>query len=345
MKRVKPQAGGVFLPRLPVRGGERFFLAQTVLDYDDGSCSPSGCLACPDEPCISFSTDEVARPARVESPYSPDTAVCPTAAITRGVDGVAEVSPETCIACGLCVVRCPVGAISIDLDAGSAQVERPDVAVYERAEVDGPEFLARRDALGAMLAHEARPFSDASAVVRQVELATPMLDGQSGQRALRLLARNSFLLDGAAARLKNPGDNNAWCELAIDDGGRLLVVEVEPSGDVLDAMRRALSGCAIVISRYEVDREELAGGLVLHRLPNERVDYYRVVQDVRSRLGIVTFTVPLALLLLAVRAGGIGLAGRMDDLCTFDDGRSLAVIEGLFGSVDDPVGAGLAPTK
>lgn len=347
MKRVKPQsgAGGVFLPSEDVAGGLRLFGARTLLDFQGGSTSPSGCLACPDAPCVNFSADEVAKPARAESPHSPDTAVCPTGAISCGVEGIAAISDEACIACGLCVARCPVGAISVDLHSGSARVERPDPNVYVRAEVPLAEFGNLRNALSAVTRDEAHPFPNASQVSRQVALAAPALDGQSGQRVLRLLSRNAFLLDGAAARLKNPGDNNAWCELAVDDGDRLLIAEVEPSGDVLDAMRRALAGCAIVISRYEIERENLAAGLVLHRLPNERVDYYRVVQDVRSRFGIDTFTIPLALLLLAIRSNGIGLAQDLDDLCTFDDDRSLERIQALFGHIDDPVRAGLAPPK
>jgi ferredoxin len=251
---------------------------------------------------------------------------------------------EECISCGLCVSRCHVGAVSLDLRSGTAVVTRPDGAAYERVTVEPDEFVASRDAIAAVVTPEVPPFDDASAVIRQIELASPILSGQSGQRLLRLLARNAFVLAGSAARLKNPGDNNAWCELTVDDGDRLLVVEVEPGGDLLDAMRRALAGCAIAIARQGVDKAAIAGGLVIPRLPNERVDYYQVVQDVRSRLDVETFTIPLALLLLDIRSGGIALRGRLGALCTMGEGR-MATIKAVFGEIDDPATAGLLPAK
>ena len=169
--------------------------------------------------------------------------------------------------------------------------------------------------------------------------------GSTAQRALRLLARNAFLIDSVAARLKIPGDHNAWAELAVDDQANLFVIEIEPGVDVLDALRRVLAGSAIVISRYGVLKSDLNQAIVLVRLPNERVDLYRVIEDVENRLGIQTFMVPLALLLLNIRAGGLGLAGLVEELCHLKDGSLLKNVERRFGKIRAGAQAGLSIGK
>jgi ferredoxin len=345
MKRIKPrESTEVYLPRQIVASGSRSLTTATALLLNDTSETISGCLACPDEPCRRFSSAELSRHARVETPYAPDDAVCPTDALTRVDGGLMTVDESGCIGCGLCVVRCPVGAIWINADARSAVDEAPGGA-YDQHGIDEAEFLTARSGLSAALTPEEPPFVDASLVVHQVTWAEAALSGQQGQRALRRLVRNSFLLDGSASRLKNAGDNNAFSELAVDDGRHLVVIEIEPGGDLLDALRRAVAGCAVAISRYGVDPDELVEAIVMNRLPNERVDYYEVVQNVRSRLGLLTYTVPLAVLLLAIRGAGIGLTEQLDELCWFDDESSLAKIERRFGEISDAVAAGLATVK
>lgn len=316
----------------------------TIVSDSQESPFKSGCLGCPDEPCVRFTSAEMTRSARIESPYAPDPSVCPTEAIARGADGLARVRPDVCMGCGLCVVRCPVGAIWIDEAEMTARVELPAESAYEGVDLSQEEFAAAREEISDALTLDLPPFDHPSVVISQVEKATPFIEGADGQRVLRILARNAFLLGRAAARLKIVGDNNAACELVVDGGGLLLVVEVEPSGDVLDAMRRAIAGCAIVIARFGVDLHDVAAALLLHRLPNERVDYYRVKADVHSRLGVESYTIPLAVILLAIRAGGADLANRLDEFGT-GDASAVHAVTMQFGPIDDPARAGLSPPK
>jgi len=192
---------------------------------------------------------------------------------------------------------------------------------------------------------EIAPFDDASGVRAQVRRAAPMVEGTTGQRVLRLLVRNTFLLSGAAARLKNVGDNNAAVELLVDGGGDLLVVEVEPSTDVPDAVRRAVAGSAIAIARLGADRSEVSAAVVVPRLPNERVEFYRIAQNIYDRLGLVVYGVPLALLLLAIRAGGGKLGSTLGHFCYVNGSVDVAEVGRTFGHPGDPAPLGLLPPK
>jgi hypothetical protein len=291
--------------------------------------------------------DEIPRPARVDTPYNPDVAVCPTGAIKRDSNGEARVDAAACFGCGMCVVRCPVGAVSLDPQTGKARVAERDPGIYEIVPPGDGTFQAERGLIAATVIGESPRFADAERVTLQLRLLERVLAGVDAQRAIGLLARNTFLLGGIAARMKNAGDNNAWSELAVDDGNFLMVTELEPGGDVLDALRRGVSGCAVVVSRYGVDLRSVGVCVVLARLPNERVDYYRAARDFRESLGVPVLTLPAAVLLLGVRAGGSGLSTFVRECCSVDDKHNLIVsaVQDTFGDITDPVAAGLLPTK
>lgn len=345
MRRVAPLLDDVVIPRSPIElGAERTLFASTTLTATGSSQFASACLGCPDQPCARFTEVELARETSVESPYTPDPAVCPTYAISRGVGGTMMVDADNCLGCGLCVVRCPVGAVYLDPYSAAAHVERPSDDHYERVTMTLDEFDALRIALAEGMAAETVPFADAGRLSRQMLRAAPMVEGAAGQRVLRLLTRNTFLLSGAA-RLKNVGDNNAAAELLVDAGDDLLVVEVEPSTDVPDAVRRVLAGCAIVIARLGANRDGVAAAVVVPRLPNVRVEYYRVAQNVYDRLGIAVYGVPLALLLLGIRAGGGDLARMLRHFCYTDGSVDTDAVVDIFGDVGDPAVVGLAPPK
>ena len=346
MRRVAPVERGVMMPRSVAETGEtRSLWLRTTLTTNADQRFASACLGCPDQRCARFTDAELGRETRVASPFAPDPAVCPTNALTRGGDGVMAVSADSCMGCGLCVVRCPVGAIHLEVGSAVARVERPAAAHYERRFVTPDEFVSDRTALASMIPSEAAPFHDASEVRSQVRRATPMVEGAMGQRALRMLTRNTFLLGGSAARLRNVGDNNAPAELLVDAGGDLLVVEVEPSTDVPDAVRRAVAGSAIAVARLGADRSEVSAVVVVPRLPNMRVEYYRVAQDVHDRLGLAVYGLPLALLLLAVRAGGGDLGNALGHFCYVDGSVDLAAVRERFGHPGDPAPIGLTPPK
>jgi hypothetical protein len=145
--------------------------------------------------------------------------------------------------------------------------------------------------------------------------------------------------------LKNVGDNNAAVELLVDAGNDLLVIEIEPTTDIPDAVRRAIAGCAVVISRFGVDQTAVSAAVVLPRLPNERVEYYRVVRDVYERLGIVVHGIPVALLLLSIRTVGGDLDRKLKQFGDTHGPVQPALIAEAFGYTGGKASVGLEPAK
>lgn len=334
-----------WLPKFdPQRGGRRGLFIGAEFESEVGPVV-SSCLACLDTPCRRFSDSEVEAAVMVDTPVALDTSVCPAEAINLlGSSGVPVIDGELCLGCGLCITRCPVGAIHLDASDGVAVVASPDPTYYEVASKTPDEFVDERARLASLLQIESAPFADAGLVTTQIgRLEQRLLPGEE-ERAFRLLARNVFLSLGYAARLSNRGDNAAFAELVVGDQDALLLLEVEPHSDTLDAFRRAIAGAAIAISRYGVDRTDIGVAVVMTRLPNSRVDYYELVKDAATRIGIGVRALPLALLLLGLRSADARLwefllTGPVADI----DHKTLeADVTQFWGAVE---GAGLVPAK
>jgi NAD-dependent dihydropyrimidine dehydrogenase PreA subunit len=282
-----------------------------------GSFVESGCLRCPDTPCVNLGISDISRQTRVESVANLEQRVCPTDSLRVDDEGVIMVD-DTCMSCGLCVARCPVHAIHLDTNIERAVVSRSTVG-YTSFLGTSEEFYEVRDQLS-------RSFESAESDKRLVEALTSIMEKvyslaqlPNGMRAVQLLVRNAFLLNEIAARLKNPGDNNNWTELALDDGINLFPVEIEIALDGLDSARRIISDVAIVCSRYGVSIEEVIPIVIMFQLPNIRTDYYGVVANIYERVGLRIFTVPLALVIWSIFDRNIDLIESIKSFCYVDE--------------------------
>ncbi len=126
----------------------------------------------------------------------------------------------------------------------------------------------------------------------------------------------------------------------------VTLIEVESGSDTLDALRRLLSAVAHVIAADGVSIDDIDPVIVLRRLPNRRVDYYRLVDDVWRYLGMTVQTMPLAGVLLAIRAVGAQPSGAPPDGWLVREGQESLVTKvstefGLFPLPD----LGLEPEK
>lgn len=71
-----------------------------VVSLEKGIDMPVTCLNCHDAPCVN---------------------ICPTGAMNRDFsDAMVTVNPDLCIGCGMCVDACPIGAVYLDQEEGTA---------------------------------------------------------------------------------------------------------------------------------------------------------------------------------------------------------------------------------
>lgn len=347
MKRFKKLDHDAFLPvKLSVTHAKANSI-QPAIFFGSGFEIESGCLRCPDAPCTSWDLETVSRTIRIESIANLDLKVCPTDSLEFHGDGFPNVL-DTCIGCGLCITRCPVRAIHFDPLTTRAQVSNTPNS-YTKFVGSFEEFEEFRKHLSGL-------FEVSSMNESQLEILQSVIQkiGALGQsfgdlKSLQILVRNAFLASGFAARLKNPGDNNNWTELAVDSTNQLFAFELEVGTDGLDSVRRVMSNLAIVCSRYGVALGDVVPVVIMSQLPNLRSDYYSVVLDAKMRLGVKILTVPIALIILSILDRDFDLLGSIQSHCYVDVANvsscSISQLLGLGENTALAAFLGLIPRK
>ena len=110
-----------------------------------------------------------------------------------------------------------------------------------------------------------------------------------------------LLLHGLGADVYFPrkGDNSERFDALVNFKEYKAVVEIEiPSTEILDAPRNLLDDYAVLKCRKKEKETEIVPLVLCWDLPNKRTDYWNVVTDVKSILGIKIKTISILALAL-----------------------------------------------
>ena len=257
------------------------------IQFADGRVRTATCLGCHDAPCMEMNQSELSIGGPLQSfPGDPSRDVCPTDAITWDDAGeVPTIEPDHCVGCGLCAVRCPYGAITMDSDGlAVVQGNDPDGICDTGNTPTGPHVTIVRT--GTLGVHTA-PF-----LSRMPEIIAALSDTQ-----VTLLARNMLVAAGVSASMGRKGDTNVRMDGVLSTRtGQLGVVELETSAAVLESPRALLEDIAILRGRFGVPVAAIVPVSLIGALPNARSEYYRVMDDILHVLGIRCRTVTLGAL-------------------------------------------------
>jgi hypothetical protein len=205
-------------------------------------------------------------------------------------------------------------------------------------------FEAARERIARSL-HWAAGSNETLLPAQLARLESHVVGDIDAMRDLRFLVRNAMLVAGLACRLSNVGDNNApaECVLVVDD--LVVLIEIEARAVTLDAVRRVTSGVAIAVSRNRQEIGSVVPVVVVLRLPNSRVDYYRLLDDTDRRLGLAIRTITAALLLMQIAEPETRLTDNLGSLRVGIDRNTLpSDAQELYG-VTGAFELGLVPTK
>ena len=268
-------------------------------------------------------------------PGDPNLDVCPTGAIQWSSESaVAEVLADDCIGCGLCISRCPYGAIHLAKGL-KAQVETNDrdglvVVGQWTGEHATPERKGQIASLNA----------PAAANLPATVVGIP-------ETKARLLVRNLLHEVGLKARIRRRGDTNMRIDgVGFSRSGRPFVAEIELSAGVLESPRALLEDVAVLHSRYGYNVKDIDAVSIILSFPNVRSEYYQVIRDIETVLGIrcrtVTVGALVALLWSCSRIDGFADQAFAIGDGTIDLGASLGIKKDM---VLEPYAGAFRPAK
>jgi Fe-S-cluster-containing hydrogenase component 2 len=286
----------------------------------DGRKGRGSCLGCGEAPCMEKHPSELALTGPLEAyPGDPSLDVCPTGAIAWQPNGAVATITDDCIGCGLCIARCPYGAIHL-ANGAVAHIETTD-----------PHSLITQGVSAGEHSEPARKGAIAGLDAPAAEALPASVEALSDAKAM-LLVRNLLHEVGANARVRRRGDTN----MRIDGVGysrskRPFVTEIELRGAVLESPRALLEDVAILHSRYGFAVADIDPLSVILSLPNVRSEYYQVIRDIERVLNLRCRTITLGALVTLLWIGA-----RLDGF------ESNAFAVGEHG-VDLAAGLGIAP--
>lgn len=309
--------------------------ATTVL-LKDGRAGAGTCLGCGSPPCMEKDIGELALFGALEAyPGDPSLDVCPTKAIQWDAqNSVATIVASDCIGCGLCISRCPYGAISL-ADGLTAHIETND-----------PDGLVTVDKWQGV--HPTPNRSGQIAVLDAASAANlPVTISALPDTRAALFIRNLLNEVGLNARVRRRGDTNMRIDaVGFSRSERPFVVEIELKAGVLDSPRALLEDVAVLHSRYGYNVADIDPVSIILAFPNVRSEYYQVIRDIEAVLGLRCRTLTVGAI-TALMWTCSRLDGFVDDAFVVGDGMiDLSASLGIAASdLREPYPGAFTPVK
>jgi Fe-S-cluster-containing hydrogenase component 2 len=281
--KVAPRPSSGFGPLAPVgTTGTRESLRAPAIGPEG---DPIGCVRCVDPPCRTMVDESGAH-----------TAVCPTDAIGAMTETGIDIDPGACIGCGVCILRCPTGAILLD-GVMSVTVETPSAASQPIDADDQARILAGMSLVmvdGSSWRHDA-----ADSLVVCGENLT--------QKPFYRLVASLFELAGFRADLGHGGDTSSRFDLLLPDANDSIPVEIKSRTETefinVKSIQQAVENKIVVDNRDYPSRPESSTLVVGWDYPPMRSDVSELIADVHGAFGISVGMISLrALYRLALEA-------------------------------------------
>lgn len=268
----------------------------------------STCLRCEDRPCVVFTSEYTSKTESLSL-----GGVCPVGAMTFSGDMPMPESSAECIGCGICVLRCPFGALFIDDQSARATCSSP-----ERAEDYTSASAADVKALAGALVRELA--LGKKGIAAEAERLTANA-AKSNQDSFYPLVGSLLTTLGLPTRVTRRGDTGIRFDALIACEGSAVPIEIksptEVSATSIKAVQQALENRVVLLSRRLFTTGDSHSSLVVsYAHAAARSDVSALVDDIWSAYGIRIGLIDLATLYgMAIgKAAGAWVIRREDVL-------------------------------
>ena len=263
-----------------------------------------GCISCTNPRCMYFSDDEI-ECDRVEGfPNDKSINTCPVEALSWDNSSATPViDSKKCINCGVCVSRCPVGALFFS-DKGRLEINKVSTEYVESRRTDTTpqavhlhqiEQLVRTPRAGVSLNASDQLFES---------IYDKLFRLKSNYH--NAVGRSLLIALGCKCSMRRIGDVYTRMDaIYSSSAGSFGAVEIEFGKDTLDASRGILDDIAVLNTRYGVHKHDNKALVICLQLPNARQGYWQVVRDVKNVEGIKIGTITVGALMFLLWNGCI----------------------------------------
>ena len=271
-------------------------IQPVIVKTVEGLKANSSCLRCLEPRCIQYSIDEIVVEDFSSFPFDSQRNVCATDAIIwEEEDNSPKINADLCIMCGVCLSRCPVGAIYFDQQQKTAKIWDEPNELFRL--IDKKVSEEEMDNLISTFDHVKREgcfLVETEEILRALKLKILEYVGKNGSQFSNILTRNLFIEIGIQASSRRLGDTNIRNDLILGQPGISLGTgEVEIGNDSLSITRKLLDDIVVLVSRYGFDKDNLVPFAICFTLPNNRSEYWQVVKDIKDVLKIKIQTITL----------------------------------------------------
>ena len=274
----------------------------SFMENYDGTKYRGSCIGCDNAPCMEYADEELFTPIFQAFPHNTSKRVCPTHAIINDSESrYVTITPDACIACGLCIQRCPTAAIQFDFALGKCIVNNNTAIIQTCTKSEQKAFIEQAKSSPRIFSFSMIPANFSERYQESIRNASKKIADIS-----EIIVRNTLVNMGIPCNINASGNNHNRTEFFGQEGDFVIIGESNSSeSDSLSVSRRILDDVAVMVSRYGIDIQKILSLSVINGFPNKRTDYYEVVHDIHSILGIrictVTFHILFILNLFGIR--------------------------------------------
>jgi Fe-S-cluster-containing hydrogenase component 2 len=220
---------------------------------------------------------------------------CPVDAITWNADTDSPIfNTKKCICCGICMRRCPVGAIYYD---GEVKVNTTPVDNTTKVKANKDSIQIQSEQLEILIN---KPRSGVL-IKESDELFEKIYEKLLKLKNVyhNLIGRNLLISLGCKSAMRRIGDVYTRMDAIYSASDNSFgAVEIEFGRDTLDASRGILDDIAVLHTRYGIDKNDNQALVVCLQLPNARQGYWQVLKDIRKVEGIHINTITVGAMMI-----------------------------------------------
>lgn len=265
--------------------------------FSNGQHSALGCIGCLNPKCMHFDGSEIGCDEVDSFPNDKSINVCPVDAITwdERMD-VPAINTDKCITCGICIRRCPVGALYFD--GSTIKVNTASSSYIQNYAVSKDSTELQMNQIKSLKSVRKCGVT----ILETEELLQSIYEKLFTMKSNyhNIIGRNLLISLGCNCSMRRIGDVYTRMDAIYSSPDHCFgAVEIEFGRDTLDASRGILDDIAVLYTRYEIIKDANTPLVICLQLPNARQGYWQVVKDVKivEHISIRTITIGALMLL------------------------------------------------